>query len=264
MDEGNEIFFIGKYKDFRLGVHFGLGGKTPQDAAYALGYISQRISEQAFHFSGINIAKIKSFARPEGKGIRGIISFLEKNPQALIKEALLEGIADEKLLPAAESFFFSQMLTNAQVAFRITDDLIKSDIVPEEIEPEGKIAFVGNYGGWISIKKLSLGEVQDYEVSGILSGIENTIANKAFGFSGCKSSDEAVNKLVKGKKSIGNLTEALKGLDASLSGNALDDAYLVCKVFEKQGYKPYASPEMLTNAYPDIKPPKVKGRKPKG
>ena len=280
MSEGSEIFFTGKYKDFALGVHFNMGGRNEQDAAYVLGYINERIGEQAFRFSGINVAKIKTFAKPSGSGLKSVISFLETNSQSSIKTALLDGIEDEKLLSAAESFFFNQLLENAKVDFRITDSLVKSDIVPEDEEMGEQIAFVGNYGGWISIKKLSLVEVKDYEVSAILAGINHTIVNKAFAFAGCSQNDELVSKIAKGRKSFGNLLEALKTLETSLTGqteqssvahgtenssigNALNDAYLVCKVFEKQGYKPYASPEMLTNAHPDIKPPKVKGRKPK-
>jgi hypothetical protein len=263
MSEDSEIFFIGKYKDFKLSVNFNMGGASEQDAAYVLGYINERIGEHAFRFSGINIAKIKTFAKPNGVGLKAILSFLESNPQAKIKQVLLDGIKDEKLLPAAESFFFNQLLKNAKVDFRITDELIKSDITPQEEEIESQIIFVGNYGGWISIKKLSMDEVQDYEVSAILAGINNTIVHKAFTFSGCNQNDELVGKIAKGRKSFGNLLEALRKLETELTGNAIDDAYLVCKVFEKQGYKPYASPEMLSKAYPDIKPPKPKGRMPK-
>jgi hypothetical protein len=263
MTEDEEIIFVGKYKDFKLGVHFSMGKSTDQDAAYVLGYINERIGEAAYRFSGINLARIKSFVKPEGIGINAIISFLEKNPQSKIKEALLDGIKDNLLLPAAESFFFNQLLKNAKVDFKISDNLVNSSIVPEEEAPEDTIAFIGNYKGWMAIKKLGLEEIKDYEVSAILSGINNTIVNKAFDFSGCNKNDELVSKVASGRKSFGNLLTALGKLKTSLTGNRLDDAYLVCKVFEKIGYKPYASPEMLSNAHPDIKPPKVRGRKPK-
>jgi hypothetical protein len=273
MAEGeDEIIFIGEYKDFKLGVHFSMGESNDQDAAYALGYISERIGEAAYRFSGINIARIKLFAKPEGEGLKAVVSFLEKNPQSKIKEALLEGIEDKLLLPAAESFFFNQLLKNAKVDFKVSGNLIDSTIVPEEEAPEDMVAFIGNYKGWMAIKKLGLEDVKDYEVSAILAGINNTIVNKAFGFSGCNKNDEEVAKIASGRKSFGNLLTALGklitehpklGTERRSIGNRLDDAYLLCKVFEKLGYKPYASPEMLSNAHPDIKPPKVKGRKPK-
>jgi len=264
MSEGeDEIIFVGKYKDFRLGVHFSMGGSNEKDAAYALGYINERIGEAAYRFSGINVARIKAYAKPEGTGLKAIISFLEKNPQSKIKDALLDGIEDKLLLPAAESYLFNQLLKNASVAFKISDNLVESEIVPEEETPEDMIAFIGNVKGWMAIKKLGLEGVLDYEVSAILSGINHTIVNKAFDFSGCKKNDGLVDKIAGGRKSFGNLLAALGKLETSLTGNRLDDAYVVCKVFEKLGYKPYASPEMLSSAHPDIKPPKVRGRKPK-
>jgi hypothetical protein len=266
--EEEEIIFVGAYKDFKLGIRFAMDGASELDAAYALGYISERIEEPAFHLSGINIPKIRSFAKPNGKGLGAVISFLEANPQAKIKQALLDGIKDPLLLPAAESFFFNQLLQEAGVPYTIKENLISSNLKPEDEPIEDQIAFIGNTKGWITIKKLSLEEVKDYEVSAILSGITNTIINKAFDFSGCKKNDELVDEVASGRKSFGNLLNALRKLETENpklgTENRLDDAYLVCKVFEKIGYKPYPSPDMLSKAHSDIKPPKVKGRKPKG
>jgi len=259
-----EITFTGSYKDFKLGVRFPLAGATPADAAHALGFIASRIEEPAFRYSGINIAKIKEYAKPNSTGLQAVISFLESNTQSKIKEAVMAGTQNALLYPAAESFLFNQLLTNAGVDFKITDTIVSSSIVPEEEVPEDMIALTANFKGWVAIKKLGLEDVQDYEVSGILSGIENTIVNKAFDLSGCKKDEELLSKLSGGRKSFSNLINALKGISGSMSGNKPDDAYLVCKAFEASGYRPYASPGMLTNAYPDIKPPKVKGRKPKG
>jgi hypothetical protein len=73
-----------------------------------------------------------------------------------------------------------------------------------------------------------------------------------------------VGGIVSGKrKTLGNLCAALSALEPKLSGGR-EDACMVAKVMEEVGYRPYASPDMLTAAYPDIKPPKMKGRKPKG
>jgi hypothetical protein len=241
--EDYEIIFVGKYKDFKLGVHYSMDKSTETDAAYVLGSISNKIDEPSFRFSGININKIKEFATPDGTGLSAVISFLEKNPQAKIKEVLLDGIRDKLLLPAADSFFFNQLLKAAKVDFTITNELVNSTIVPESEEPEDSIAFIGNFKGWMAIKKLGLDEVEDYEVSAILAGISNTIVNKAFDYSGCKKDDELVGKIATGRKAYGNLLNALRKLETSLTGNKLDDAYLVCKVFEKIGYKAYPSPE---------------------
>lgn len=261
MESGDEIIFTGEYKGFRLGIRFDLSGKEPGYAASALAYISERIEPHAFAFSGIDTRKIDEFARPDGKGIGAVAAFFEKNPTGAIREALAAAMTNRDLMPVAESYLLNQLLTKAGVQFKAAPS---PAVVPKEEKIEDFVGFAGKYKEWIAIKKLGLEKVQDYEVSGILSGINHTIVNKAFVFAGMKKDDAAVDSVVKGRrKSYGNLAAALRELETKLTGGP-DDAYLVCKVCENLCYKPYASPDMLTAAYPDIKPPKVKGRKPKG
>jgi len=258
----DEIIFSGAYKDFKLGAQFNLEGKQESEVAKVLGYISSAIEPYAFSFSGINTKMIDDFAKPAGKGISAVCSFLESNPQAKIKESLGKALSDPKLLPAAESCFFNSMLTKAGVGFKIA--AAEPPFKASEEKPEDQIAFIGKYKSWIAIKKLGLDDAEEYEVSGILSGINYTIVNKAFDFAGVNKDDATVNSITKGKrKSYGNLLLCLRELESKLTGST-DDAYLVCRVMETLGYRPYASPEMLSAAHPDIKPPKVKGRKPKG
>ncbi len=261
MEGGDEIIFTGAYKDFKLGMRFDLSGREPKDAAAALAYISASIEPQAFAFSGIDTKKIDEFAKPAGKGIGAVAAFFEKNPTGAIRERLSAAMEKPELMAVGETYLINQLLVKAGVQFKVQPS---PAITPKEEKIEDFVGFIGNYRGWIAIKKLGLGNVQDYEVSGILSGINHTIVNKAFDFSGVKKDDAAVDSVAKGKrKSYGNLAAALKELEPKLTGSP-DDAYLVCKVCENLSYKPYASPEMLTAAHPDIKPPKVRGRKPKG
>ncbi len=261
MDGSDEIIFTGEYKDFRLGVRFELGGREPPDAAGALAYISSKIEPHAFRFSGIDTGKISALAKAEGKGIGAVCAFLESMPPSALRSALAQSVPKPELLPAAESYLLNALLSEAGVAFKAP---LSASLSPSEEEIGGFIGFIGKYKTWIAIKKLGLGNVQDYEVSGILSGINHTAVNKAFEFSGMKKDDSAVEAAARGKRrTYGNITLALRELEPKLPGNG-DDAYLVCKTLEGVGYKPYASPEMLSGAYPDIKPPKVKGRKPKG
>jgi len=259
MEGGDELIFTGQYKDFRLGMRFDLSGKEPKDVAAALSYISERIEPAAFAFSGIDTKKVAEFAKPAGKGVGAVAAFFEKNPAGAIRGTLGSAMKNPALMSVAESYLLNQLLMNAGVPFKAAS----SAITPKEERIEDFIGLIGNYKGWIAVKKLGLEKVQDYEVSGILSGINHTIVNKAFDFAGMKD-DALVGSVASGKrKSYGNLGAALKELEPKLT-NTPDDAYIVCKVCENVGYKPYASPEMLTNAHPDIKPPKVKGRKPKG
>ncbi len=255
MEGGDEIIFTGAYKDFSLGVKFDLSGKGPAEAAAALAYISAKIEPHAFRFSGIDVGAIEKLAAPKGLGVGGVTAFLENIPPSELRAKLLEAVPKPELYPAAESYLVNQLLTKAGVPFKIAPSYLK----PTEEKIEDFIGFVGKYNQWISIKKLGLENVQDYEVSGILSGINYTAVNKAFDLAGVKTDVSQVPEVPK-RKSFGNLGQSLHELEGRLGGST-DDAYSICKRLEKLGYKPYASPDMLTQAYPDIKPPKVKGRR---
>jgi len=255
----DEIIFAGQYKDFRLGIRFELTGKKPEDVAAALAHISSSIEPYAFKFSGIDTKKIDDFAKVSGKGISAVYGFLESRTPGDIKKALGTALPDPKLMSVAECYLFNRILENAGVAFKPSVAPVK----PAEEQIEDFIGFIGKYGKWIAIKKLGLEKVQDYEVSGVLSGVNHTAVNKAFDFAGVEKDDEAVASAARGmRKSYNNAAAMLKELEPKLSGDSA--AYLVCKSLETLGYRPYASPGMLTDAHPDIKPPKVRGRKPKG
>ena len=253
-----EIIFTGEYKDFRLGIKYDLSGKGSSDVVAALSYVSGKIEPHAFAFSGIDMKAVEKFAEPKGKGLSSVISFLDSGSPGTIKEAIGKNLAKPGLMSAAESYLVNRLLTKAGVEFK---PKAESAVAPVDEKPEDFIGFMGKYGNWMSVKKLGLENVQDYEVSGILSGINHTVVNKGFDFAGLK--DDSASVLKGKRKSFGNLTEALKELEGKLSGGP-SDAMTISRVMEGMGYRPYASPEMLSGAYPDIKPPKVKGRKPKG
>ncbi|MEW6036307.1 MAG: DUF2666 family protein [Candidatus Micrarchaeota archaeon] len=254
MDGQDEIIFTGAYKDFRLGIRFDLSGKTPADAAGALGYVSEMIEPYAFKFSGIDMAAIEKLAEPKGNGPGAVAAFFDGIAPGELRAKLLATLPKPGLIPAAESYLLNRLLAKAGVQFKTPPS---ESLKPVEEETGDFIGFIGKYGQWVAIKKLGLEKVQDYEVSGILSGINHTIVNKAFDFAGAKTGADGGAEGGK-RKSFGNLAEAMRGMDAGTG------AFSLCRRLEKIGYKPYASPEMLTEAYPDIKPPKVRGRKPKG
>lgn len=257
----DEIIFTGEYKGFRLGIRFDLPDKEPAYVASALAYISAQIEPHAFGFSGIDTRKVSDFARPQGKGLGAVYGFLESTGPGAIKEGLSKALPEPALMSVAESYLFNRLLENAGVAFKVSAE---PSIRPADEEIGDFIGFIGRYGSWMAIKKLGLGNVQDYEVSGILGSIDFTIVNKAFEFSGARGDDAVVEPIVRGKrKSFNNAAAALRELEKKLTGGP-QDAYLVCKTLEALDLRPYASPQMLTNAHPDIKPPKVRGRKPKG
>ncbi|VVC03252.1 Uncharacterised protein [Candidatus Bilamarchaeum dharawalense] len=256
---GDEVIFTGQYKGFKLGIAFDLKGKEPEEVAQVLAYVSSKLEQPAFEFSEIDTKKIDGMAKVKGTGLKAIVEFIESAGK--LRDELGKCVNNPKLICVAECYLFNKLLTQANVQFKIVPTNAPK---PSDEKIEDFIGFVGKYKEWVAIKKLGLGKVQDYEVSGILSGVNHSIVNKAFDFAGVNKNDALVDSVVKGKrKSYNNLAAALKELEPKLSKNQ-DDAYVVCKVFENLGYKPYASPDMLTDAHPDIKPPKVKGRKPKG
>ncbi len=259
MEGKDEIIFTGNYKEFCLGIRFGLAGRSAMDAASALGYVSEKIEPYAFRFSGIDMPAIEGLAAPRGKGIGAVCSFFEGMPPGEFRRRLLAAVPKPELYAAAESYLLNRALSAANVAFRVpSSDSVK----PEKEELGDFIGFMGKYGQWVAIKKLGLEGVQEYEVSGILSGINHTVVNKAFDFAGWKPDASTVDEAPK-RKSFGSLAQSLRELEGRMSGGP-EDALTVCARLAKIGFKPYASPEMLTEAYPDIKPPKVRGRKPKG
>ncbi len=255
MTGNDEIIFNGAYKDLKVCVRFDLGGKSADEVVYALGYIGSAIEPHAYRFSGIDTKKIDAFARPEGTGLKGVCGFLQARQPKAISAALAEALPKDELMPAAESYLLNRLLTKAGVRFTAQSS---ATLKPEEEEIGDHIAFIAKYRDWIAIKKLGLEKVQDYEVSGILCGINHTLVNKGFDFAGAKA-DVAAGK----RKTLGNLCAALSELEPKLSGGR-EDACMITRTIEATGYKPYASPDMLTAAYPDIKPPKMRGRKPKG
>lgn len=259
-----EIILSGKYKDLALEDHFILDNAGEEDILYILSYLSEKIDPFAYEFSGIETKKIDAYINSllKGEGLASAANVLSGLKPTELKENLLKAAKnDKKFLPIAESYFIHSLLNKAKVLFKFSPKMFKSNLSPKKEPQEERIAFLANYKGWLVVKKLKLEKVQDYEISGILSSINFTIVNKMFDFS--KVNDEAaVDKLVSGKrKSISALAEALKEINES---EEKKKSYLICKVCEKLGFTPYSSPHMLVNAYPDIKPPKVKGRQPKG
>jgi hypothetical protein len=256
MEGNDELIFSGAYKDFSMGVRFDLSGKSPEDVAHALAYISSEIEPHAFRFSGIDMEMVEDFAKLDGKGLPAVCDFLE-NRSSEWNKLVKEKLGNPLLKSAATSYLLNRLLVKADVAFKV---LHEPHIEPEKEEISDVVAFIGKYKSWIAIKKLGLEKVKDYEVSGILSGINFSVVNKAFDFSGIEKDDAAVKSAARGKrKSLGNVVQVLKAVE-----DKADNPYVVCKALEELGMRPYASPHMLTDAYPDIKPPKVRGRKPKG
>jgi hypothetical protein len=243
----DEAIFSGKYKGLELNVRYDLKGASEKDAAGALVEIVKKIEPFAYEFSEIDCKKVEEIALKAGKDLASVVKYIRENP---VRKMLEGTVKDAKLVSASESYFFNRVLTNAGVAL-LPD--VKTSIKPETEKVEGQIVFVGKYGKWVAIKKLAIEGVKNWEVSGLLSGMVQTAVNKAFEFTG-ESGEVSTGKR---RKSFGAAADLLEGL-------AGKDTYTIVKSLENLGYAPYAHPGMLTAAHPEIKPPKPRGRMPKG
>ncbi|MDD5022640.1 MAG: DUF2666 family protein [Candidatus ainarchaeum sp.] len=254
-----EIILTGKYKEFECDEHYLLKGASEEEVSFILSNLSKKIEHFSYEYSGIEISKIEKYVIGligNTNGISTVINILSKIKPGELKDNLLLGCKGNKeLIPVAESYFIHLLLTKCKVDFKISGTCKTKPIKEKQ---DGRIAFVGNYKGWMSIKKLKIeNTTKEYEVSGIISSINHTIVNKMFEFAGVED-EPSVEKIIKGKrKGLVALAEALKEINEK---DAKKQAYLVCKVCEKLGYTPYSTPHMLVKAHPDIKPPKPKGR----
>ncbi|MBI5223037.1 hypothetical protein HY990_01305 [Candidatus Micrarchaeota archaeon] len=265
MEIHDEIILTGEYKSLKLGFRFDLSGTKPSDVSYALGQTYSKIELPAYQFAAVDLKKISSFvsSNVSGTGISAVCSFFEKNSPGQIKTLLVSSVPSDKpkLISMAESFMIRELLQKCNVPY--LGFSASSSLKPQPVPNDDVIGFIGKFGPWVSIKKLGLEGAQEYEISGVLSGISHSVVNKAFDFSDVKSAETLATAATKGKrKSYGALCEALKILSPNLKNDSAS-AFAVFKTLVLLNLLPYPSPALLTDAYPDIKPPKVKGRKPK-
>jgi len=246
MGEGDdELILLGDFKGFKVGERYSLKNASAQDMAGLLVKVSNIIEPYVYEFAGIDTKKVDSLVNV-GKGMGAVCSFLK----SFKRDLLLPACKDKTtMLPIAESYLLNRLLIKAGVSFK---PAVPCTLKSESQPAKNQVVFIGNYKGWLAIKKLAVNDkTEDWEISGILSSINFTLINKSFDFAGLKGNTSS------GRKSFGNLASELEKIDVT-------NPFLVCKTCEGFGYKPYASPEMLMDEYPDIKPPKIKGRKPKG
>lgn len=240
-----EIILIGSYKHFNADKHFYVDNASEQDLSAVLVQLSNYIEPYIYEFSGIDTKKIDTLIPPVS-GLPAVCAFLKT-----VKRDMLLPAAQGKstMMPIAESYLLNTLFKRAGIEFKPP---LSTALKPEVEKPEGLIAFIGNCKGWFAAKKMSVEKnTENWEVAGILSGINFTIVNKSFDFL------KSTGSTKEGRKSLNSLADALLQVNPS-------NVYEICKTCEGFGIKPYAAPQMLMAQYPDIKPPKVKGRKPKG
>lgn len=247
-----EVIFSGRYKNFVFEKRFDLSKAAETDVAAALLHISENIEAMGYGFSGIDYKKISALAK-KLNGIGEVASYLREGN---LKKALEGCVKDKKLMPAAESCFFNLLLSRAGIK---TKPELQLSLKPEEYREEGRIVFIGKYRDWVTIKKLSLADLEgDWEVAGIIASSNMSAVNKAFQLASNDYSmieSEAKKIAADKRKSFAAAAEIIE----KTAGNPI----LLTRAMENLGYYTYLTPFVLMDAYPDLKPKKPRGRMPK-
>ncbi|MFA5411778.1 MAG: DUF2666 family protein [Candidatus Micrarchaeia archaeon] len=250
--------------ELKEGISFDLSSASEKDAAYAISYCSDKIDALTFAYSGIEVQALdKALSKYSGKGPKeaGAAILAAKSLREVFKDAVND---KNTLLPVAECYFFSKLPGRFGFSPKINPGMLTSTIKPKSFAPGSRISLVSKYKDWVAIKKLFLEpDMQKWEIAGILAGINETLVKKAFDFAGLDKAklDAKAAELTKGKrKSYQSIGEALQGME----GNHAELACLYNFVLSTFEVLPYANRPMLSKQYPDIKGPKMRGRKPKG
>ncbi|MCP4647430.1 MAG: DUF2666 domain-containing protein [bacterium] len=260
-----ELKFEMDYKGDRHGLHYNLESASEQDVAHAAAAISQLANEKGFLYTGIAMMRIDEFV--DGISASTPSEALKSISSSVLRSAFKESVGElDKLVPAAEAYFFHKLFQKFSVPVLAEPEMFSGKLKMDKTHPKDKIALLAKYKSWVAIKKMSLDSgVQDYEVSGTLCAINETLVKKAFDFAQIDiiALDTEAAKLTKGKrKSYSTIGEVLESIPDK-NQNKLEKAYLLHAILRELKVRPYAHRLMLSKQYKDIKVPKPRGRMPK-
>jgi hypothetical protein len=262
---GEELKFEMDYKGEKHGFCYRLDSASEQDVAHAASSALEISNSKGFEYAGFNAAMISKFV-----SALSAPSASEALSSASASEirSLLRGSCGElaKLTPAAEAYFFYKLFSKYSLPCLPAKEMFRGSVPMEKTHPSAKIALLAKYKSWVAIKKMSIVTgVEDYEVSGALCAINETLVKKAFDFSqiDLTAIETEAKKLTKGKrKSYSTIAEAISNLPEKGKSD-IENAYLLFSILGEFKVRPYAHREMLSKQYPDIKTPKPRGRMPK-
>lgn len=253
------------YKGEKHGFCYRLDSASEQDVAHAVSSALELSNAKGFEFAGFNSAMIDKFVSsiPATSAPKALSDTPTSEIRALLKDSC--GKLD-KLTPAAEAYFFYKLFSKYSLPCLPAKEMFRGNLKVEKTHPSGKIALLAKYKSWVAIKKMSIvSSVQDYEVSGTLCAINETLVKKAFDFSqiDLTAIETEAKKLTKGKrKSYPAIGEAISSLPEK-GKSEVENAYLLFSILGEFKVRPFAHREMLSKQYPDIKTPKPRGRMPK-
>lgn len=146
-------------------------------------------------------------------------------------------------------------------------------------EPDEYVDFLAKYKEWISIKRLGIrSDTKQEAVAHHLAGISATALSKAYSFLGIDTAslDSAAGSMTSGmRKSYDSLSQAVAKMSQPSAKGAISaacrdpklapvaEAYLLNRVIASLGYDTSINQTTMSKIFPDLKPPKTLGRKPK-
>ncbi|MBD3389668.1 DUF2666 domain-containing protein [Candidatus Micrarchaeota archaeon] len=260
-----ELRFEMDYKGEKHGYHYNLASADEQDVANATAAVSQTTNPLGFLYAGFSLEKVDSFV--EGMEGSSASEALNAVSSSDVRSMLKESVGEKaKLAPAAEAYFFHRVFSKHSLPALVGPDMLDSSAPMEKTHPKDRIALLAKYKSWVAIKKMSIdSSVQDYEVSGILCAINETLVRKAFDFTQVDqvALETEAKKLTKGKRKSYSAVGELLSILPEQKWNQLENTYLLFSALSSMNVRPYAHREMLSKQYKDIKPPKPRGRMPK-
>ncbi len=260
-----ELKFEMDYKWENHGLHFKLDSASEKDVAHAAAAALKISNEKGFAYAGFDASIVDKFVSsiPQSSASEALNSTSTSALRAVFKDSCGKL---EKLTPAAEAYFFYRLFSRYSIPCIPQPEMFSGKVSLEKTHPVGKIALLAKYKNWVAIKKMGIVPgVQDYEVSGTLCAISETLAKKAFDFAqiDLPALDSEAKKLTKGaRKSYSAIGEAISTLPQK-GKNDVENAYLLFAILREFKVRPFANREMLSKQYPDIKTPKPRGRMPK-
>ncbi len=219
--------------------------------AYALSKFLEKV-EATMLFSGIDHKSIYSeVSTVKGKTLYETLSSLK------VKAIAKKYSTRKELNETAETYVLFSALKLHDLHPFPSPELISKEfslnIKPSPFLKKQGIGIMLRFEDWVVIKKLSYEDVEDYMIAGITAGIASSVAGKFYSLLGFDIPS-------KKSKSLKNLILSLQSIEKE---KGIKQNYGIYKSFIENGYSPYATLEMLSKAYPSLKPKKPRGRLPK-
>lgn len=254
----DELIFYTPLPEIKEAFHYDLGDASDMQVGYLLSKISDMVEHVGYAFSGINLKPIDSYITSKAKQYMDIISFIEKNASS-INTVIKEACPEKEHKTIAESYFINRVLTYFGIPFKVLPAHFSNVKMPKEVHDikiDDQIVFILHYNKMIAVKKLTVPKAERWEISAILASINFTAVNNTF-----KLLSKREPKVKKYRHSLTYVAEVIKE-SFNIQDN-VEKALFISRSLEQMNYSPYLQPMVLVKAYPDVKPPKPRGRLPK-